>query len=938
MNSHYARGSQWRRWDLHLHTPGTKKEDQYIGENDIEKWNGFYSTIHKYVDSGIDPQKSICAIAITDYLSIDNYMKVRDDNRLPECVKLVLPNVEIRLTPIAKKSPINAHCIFSPEIADEIEDRFFSKLEFTYKEIKYSACRSQLTKLGHDYSNNKTLSTNEAYKIGLSQYVLSIDTIIKVFKNDPELRENTIILVSNNSSDGASGTRTHSEYFTDGVSQLEATRRSIYQNADMIFSSNPKDVSYFLGKGIDNPDIVKQKCGSLMPCVHGCDAHTNSKIFEPDDKRYCWIKADPTFEGLRQILYEPEDRVKICATYPQTKQEYQIIDHVEIPNNENFDPNPIYFNENLTCIIGGKSTGKSLLLHNIAHSIDEKQVDDKAKISPTNVKNIPQVRVHWRDGACSDSSDEHRKIVYIPQTYLNRLSDEKEETTEVDQIIHDIVIQDEGIFIHFTELKECISLYKQNIAKIIVDFLQLVEKRNTMIGAKKEIGDESGIQKEISRLSTQLEQLSKEYDVTEDEVKAYQGLIEKAHHANTKLSSLVIEKGKIEIIEKVTSKVDLSHYNIKLFADKLDIAVETTQSAAKSTWIETKSQLIVDINEEIENTRRINDENSDSLDKLRPKMEGNEQLKAVSDALAGERKKLEKHQALDQELAKIQNSYDELINTISSSFITFKEFYLKYLDFVNEKFPSTIEDLDFSVNCVFRSEQFSQKALSMINRKTLVRFKDINIEEVSEEDLKPKNLKSLIESIITDSPQTLQLTKGYSKESALRDLFSDWYNIDYTVSMDGDSFEDMSPGKKALILLRLLISLAESKCPILIDQPEDDLDNRSIFDELINFIKAKKNDRQIIVVTHNANIVIGGDAELVIIANQQGKNSPNKNYRFEYRSGSIENNVPQSTIGGDLSNIGLLDKKGIQTHICEILEGGETAFELRKMKYHFAKK
>ena len=134
-------------------------------------------------------------------------------------------------------------------------------------------------------------------------------------------------------------------------------------------------------------------------------------------------------------------------------------------------------------------------------------------------------------------------------------------------------------------------------------------------------------------------------------------------------------------------------------------------------------------------------------------------------------------------------------------------------------------------------------------------------------------------------------------------------------------------------LLKLLIELAESKCPILIDQPEDDLDNRSIFDELIPFIRKKKKERQIIVVTHNANIVIGADAEEVIIANQHGQNSPNKAKRFEYRSGSIENDTtiqkPDGTTEG-----GILNEQGIQQHICDILEGGIRAFELRKQKYH----
>lgn len=113
-----------------------------------------------------------------------------------------------------------------------------------------------------------------------------------VFKYNPQLKEKTIIVVSNSSSDGASGLRTHSDYFLGDISQLEATRRAIYQLSDMVFSSNPKDIAYFLGEGPDSIDVVKEKCGSLMPCIHGCDAHTNEKVFSPADNRFCWIKAD----------------------------------------------------------------------------------------------------------------------------------------------------------------------------------------------------------------------------------------------------------------------------------------------------------------------------------------------------------------------------------------------------------------------------------------------------------------------------------------------------------------------------------------------------------------------------------------------------------------------------------------------------------------------
>lgn len=107
------RGSEWRRWELHLHTPFTKKEDNYIGTTFEEKWSEFYCTINDYIGDGTDPHNAICAIAITDYLSIENYMIVREQGRFPDCVKLILPNVELRMQPIAQDSPINIHCIFS---------------------------------------------------------------------------------------------------------------------------------------------------------------------------------------------------------------------------------------------------------------------------------------------------------------------------------------------------------------------------------------------------------------------------------------------------------------------------------------------------------------------------------------------------------------------------------------------------------------------------------------------------------------------------------------------------------------------------------------------------------------------------------------------------------------------------------------------------------
>ena len=183
------RGSEWRRWEMHLHTPGTKKEDQYTGSTVNEKWDNFYTSIADYIGDGSDPLHSICAIAITDYLSIDNYLKVCEDKRLPNSVKFVFPNVELRMAPIASDSPINIHCLFDPSIVGELEGRFFANLKFEYNHNDYGATKNELIRLGRDFQKNQSLSDEAALKIGLSQYVISLKALSDVFKNNPQLKE-----------------------------------------------------------------------------------------------------------------------------------------------------------------------------------------------------------------------------------------------------------------------------------------------------------------------------------------------------------------------------------------------------------------------------------------------------------------------------------------------------------------------------------------------------------------------------------------------------------------------------------------------------------------------------------------------------------------------------------------------------------------------------
>ena len=133
--------------------------------------------------------------------------------------------------------------------------------------------------------------------------------------------------------------------------------------------------------------------------------------------------------------------------------------------------------------------------------------------------------------------------------------------------------------------------------------------------------------------------------------------------------------------------------------------------------------------------------------------------------------------------------------------------------------------------------------------------------------------------------------------------------------------------------MKLLLEFSDDKKPVLIDQPEDSLDNRAIYYELRNYLLSTKNNRQIIVVTHNPNIVVGSDAENIIVANQQSNLEKNTNgKKFQYINGSLENTHERK----ELCEF-ILESQGIREHIFDVLEGGEEAFTKREQKYNYTK-
>jgi energy-coupling factor transporter ATP-binding protein EcfA2 len=145
---------------------------------------------------------------------------------------------------------------------------------------------------------------------------------------------------------------------------------------------------------------------------------------------------------------------------------------------------------------------------------------------------------------------------------------------------------------------------------------------------------------------------------------------------------------------------------------------------------------------------------------------------------------------------------------------------------------------------------------------------------------------------------------------------SDWLydtlhvTVSYSLCYDGVEIQQLSPGTRGIVLLLLYVAVdTDDDRPLIIDQPEENLDPKSIYEDLVERFKTARLRRQIIIITHNANLVVNTDADQVIVA-KCGPHRPGYLPELSYLSGGLEN-------------------PAIRKEVCEILEGGETAFKER---------
>lgn len=960
----YPRGSEWRKWDLHVHTPASVLRNEY-GNN----WDEYVFALFKKAI-----ENDISAIGITDYYLPEGY-KILKTEYLENPSKLmslftreeidaikrikIFPNIEFRITKLVLgkekdlswNRKVNYHVVLSDEIPiDKIESDFISQIQVCFDASTGSPVENRpLTKANLEELGQRLIKEHPNFSksggalvVGMLNASVDENSLIKILNGNSIFRDKYLLALpcDEDLSDVSWNSQGHN------------IRKNLIKQAHFIFSSNLNTKKFLLGG--NNKEAFTAEFGSIKPCLWGSDAHRAEDLFKPAENRHTWIKSDVTFDGLKNVIYDPNSRVAIQELSPQQKSSYQTINKVRfIDSNVNkfFSGEWQLLNPDLNTIIGGKSSGKSLFLYHIAKAINSDEVNHKVSLAKSasykDLRNV-EFEVEWSNGEISSTvtPDNSKPITYIPQLYINHLAEE-DGKNQLNALVKDILSQNEKFKAFYTEQEKNIASTNKNIIAKIDYLFDLRNKYSSLNKEAGSIGTKPAVQGEIAKLTQAIAQLREKSGFTIVEEAKYKKLSTRKTSLENRLNTLnqISECNK----QLVASLIKNANTTFTTFRDsivsELDMPNDSTYlQSLLSTLNKRLSSVVNEFNEDLLTkdeslqikTDLINLKTKDvekSIAPLLEKITDREALISANQKLLLEEVKLRSIEEIEKKKASIFQEGADCRIELKQLYDDLISLYKNYVTEIEKPEYLFEEDIKIFAEVAFYQDKFNEFVGAFDRRgniQALLGDLSTSTGEFNYNiDLHSTRIAAIHDKITSgkDIPST---RKGLDDIDILKKLYSDCFYINFIVQYKNDDIVRMSPGKRGLVLLNLILHLSNSSHPILIDQPEDNLDNRTIYDQLNNFVRSRKAKRQIIMVTHNANLVVAADSECIIVANQSGQqeNVENDEFKFEYCSGSLECSFERN----DLAS---LKNKGIRQHVCEILEGGVSAFKEREMKYGF---
>lgn len=663
-----------------------------------------------------------------------------------------------------------------------------------------------------------------------------------------------------------------------------------------------------------------------------------------------WIKSDVTFEGLQQTLVEPHERVRLQPSRPDRKEPYKYISRVRFADAPDF-PGEVVFNSNLVSIIGSRSSGKSALLAYIAHAIDadytvEQQMatglfGKRSEAGPAAAKTWSEVEsmnytVEWGDPSVSEG-----KVIYIPQNSLFALSGRPNDiTAKIQPALYRL---SEQYRVAHEQALRTAGAENDGIGAAIREWFRLSSEINLTRSRLQDHGDKKAITATRVSLETEIENLRKQSQLSASDVTLFEGLTAQLRQIDARSSVIeheiaalspyvqAAEVGAFEITGNVQVDVRIQPSASEL-PESLGSRVDNLVSTARDGLF---SQVAAEL---IRHQSELQAEN-DALRVTRAQLEhDNADLIARNTATAQLETLLKTHEAQVSALTLISAEDTRLeqhlaeqaghVRAIESHF-TARAAATEGLSRRFETEPNDLDGMSFGFE-----EEIEGDIVDTISERFNKQERSVYVDserrllDIARAQREPG---PFLEALATGRQKVKQ---GVDAQAAAMEALCATPAIRFFARLDGDrigGFErsSMTPGKQALFALTLTLSESEEAWPLLIDQPEDDLDSRAIYDTIVPYLTKRKRERQILMVTHNANLVVGADSEQVVVTNRHGDDRRNREDRtFAYVTGSLEQSTPARKADY------ILDTGGVREHACEILDGGEEAFRKRRDKYN----
>lgn len=928
----YTRGSIWSKWDLHIHTPKSIC-NEYGGDTE-EVWEKFITHLENLPEE-------VKVIGINDYYFIDGFEIVMEykfkKNRLKNIEK-IFPILEFRIDTFgtaneSKFNKVNFHILFN--IDDTIYEKEIKKIKDEFiGVIPISKLEKHQTKM---LSQASFISEAGSLKKGFDDIIPSTERLFKLIEYSG-WKDKVFTFLGykewNNLEKG---------------NQLKIFKEDLFNRADAFFTASPDD-------NLSSKQKVIDTFGEKV-ILHSSDIHEFKYLEKEHYKCFTWIKADKTFDGLKQILIEPKERIKIQVNNPfYDDNKTNIIDFIEINNGSQwFEDKKLELNSGLVSIIGEKGAGKTALLDLIAISNEEgiyekdkknlysfyNRAKDLIKDVGVNVKYLGGEKYSCilNEISVKNESDKNAKVRYLSLKELESYCNEKYKFQDfIKDIILDIYPEVELFDKESKRIIDNIITLNRNICQLKEEVSEREEVERSISNKKNELTNHLKNEPKISTNFTKeqeekfTELISKELKI-KNELKNVEGEISEL---KVFINWLKIEKS--SILQNFNNKknIDSNSYTYlsKELIDKINIEINIINKeelSNRGNFLIDKQKYLNALLDKI----RIEIKPLEDLNKnLTEQKSVTKEWYEIKNNLENNIKSLEaKENNIKNKLIEIEKQIEQLNKLYINLVVNKIEQKNKYNE-LKEKLESD-NNIEFEVKIEFNTDRFLEIEESIIKHnqgnskdKIIDTLKDKLISTFNRVDIKTKDddfedLISLIKWMNSDKfiidvfgeQRNIDslLKKSFKKQSFYDWMFSDYFEVNYFIKFKDRPLESLSPGQKGLVLMKIFLKLDKSNKPLLIDQPEDNLDNRSVYMDLVNDIKEIKKKRQVIIATHNPNLVVNTDSEQVIIAKFTDSPSDGES-KIKYYAGSLED-------------------KFIRDEVCSILEGGDIAFSKREKRY-----